>query len=117
MTITGASWLHHNGSITQTTMKLERGLNEKDDPAYRYNYKLLNQSWLERKLTKVAIKNKGEIGETLKSKNTVFSDTTSKKLMISNGYKYNHLSELFTKEHPISNVKSVVYSINSISSG
>jgi len=59
MTITGASWLHHNGSITQTTMKLERGLNEKDDPAYRYNYKLLNQSWLERKLTKVAIKKQG----------------------------------------------------------
>jgi hypothetical protein len=98
-------------------MKLERGLKEKDDLAYRYNYKLLNQSLLERKLTKFTIKNKGEIGETLKSKNTVFSDTTSKKTMISNDYKYNHLSELCTKEHPISNVKSVVYSINSISDG
>ena len=51
--MTGASWLHHYGSITQTAMKLERGMKEKDGLGYRYNYKLLNQSWLERKIIKV----------------------------------------------------------------
>jgi GT2 family glycosyltransferase len=55
-TITGASWLHHYGSITQTAMKLERGLKEKDGLGYRYNYKLLQQSWLTRKLAKQASK-------------------------------------------------------------
>jgi GT2 family glycosyltransferase len=50
--ITGASWLHHFGSITQTAMKQERGLSEKDGLANRYNYKLLNQSWLQRKWAK-----------------------------------------------------------------
>ena len=50
--MTGASWLHHYGSITQTAMKQERGLKQKDGLGYRYNYKLLNQSWLERKLAK-----------------------------------------------------------------
>ena len=50
--ITGSSWLHHFGSITQTAMKLERGLSQKDGLANRYNYKLLNQSWLTRKLNK-----------------------------------------------------------------
>jgi GT2 family glycosyltransferase len=54
--ITGASWLHHYGSITQTAMKLERGLNQKDGLGYRYNYKLLQQSWLTRKLAKFASK-------------------------------------------------------------
>jgi GT2 family glycosyltransferase len=54
--ITGASWLHHYGSITQTAMKLERGLKEKDGLGYRYNYKLLQQSWLTRKLAKRASK-------------------------------------------------------------
>jgi GT2 family glycosyltransferase len=48
----GASWLHHYGSITQTAMKVERGLSEKDNLGYRYNYKLLNQSWIERKIIK-----------------------------------------------------------------
>ena len=50
--ITGASWLHHYGSVTQTAMKQERGLSAKDGLGYRYNYKLLNQSWLARKLAK-----------------------------------------------------------------
>ena len=50
--ITGASWLHHYGSVTQTAMKQERGLAAKDGLGYRYNYKLLNQSWLTRKLAK-----------------------------------------------------------------
>jgi len=51
--ITGASWLHHFGSITQTAMKKERGLSEKDGLGYRYNYRLLQQSWLQRKLNKM----------------------------------------------------------------
>jgi GT2 family glycosyltransferase len=54
--ITGASWLHHFGSITQTAMKQERGLSENDGLANRYNYKLLNQSWLERKWNKYLMK-------------------------------------------------------------
>jgi len=51
--MTGSSWLHHYGSITQTAMKQELGLKEKDGLANRYNYKLLNQSWLERKIKKI----------------------------------------------------------------
>jgi GT2 family glycosyltransferase len=51
--MTGSSWLHHYGSITQTAMKLERGLKENQNLPYRYNYRLLNQSWLERKLGKM----------------------------------------------------------------
>ena len=51
--MTGASWLHHYGSITQTAMKQERGLSQKDGLGYRYNYRLLQQSWLERKLKKI----------------------------------------------------------------
>lgn len=53
MGTTGASWLHHYGSITQTAMKQERGLSEKQGLANRYNYRLLQQSWLERKLKKM----------------------------------------------------------------
>lgn len=51
--MTGSSWLHHYGSITQSAMKQERGLAEKDGLGYRYNYRLLQQSWLERKLKKI----------------------------------------------------------------
>lgn len=54
--ITGASWLHHFGSITQSSMKQERGLAEKDGLTNRYNYKLLNQSWMQRKLGKIQAK-------------------------------------------------------------
>lgn len=50
---TGASWLHHYGSITQTAMKQERGLRQKDGLGNRYNYKLLQKSWLQRKLDKL----------------------------------------------------------------
>lgn len=53
---TGASWLHHFGSITQSAMKRERGLKQSDDLGYRYNHRLLHQSWLERKLDKVRLK-------------------------------------------------------------
>lgn len=49
---TGASWLHHYGSITQSAMRRERGLRENDDLAYRYNHRLLQQSWLTRKMNK-----------------------------------------------------------------
>lgn len=51
--MTGAVWLHHYGSITQTAMKQERGLSAKQGLGNRYNYRLLQQSWLERKLTKM----------------------------------------------------------------
>jgi hypothetical protein len=37
-------------------MKLERGLNQKDGLANRYNYKLLNQNWFTRKLNKYQTK-------------------------------------------------------------
>ncbi|HTN66477.1 MAG TPA: glycosyltransferase [Burkholderiaceae bacterium] len=53
MATTGASWLHHYGSVTQTAMKIERGLAKKDGLGNRYNYRLLQQGWLERKLKKV----------------------------------------------------------------
>ena len=54
---TGASWLHHFGSITQSEIKKERGLREKDSLGQRYeNHKLLQQSWLERKLSRAATK-------------------------------------------------------------
>lgn len=51
--MTGSSWLHHFGSITQTAMKQERGLSQKDGLANRYNYRLLQQSWLTRKINKI----------------------------------------------------------------
>ncbi|MDN7942362.1 hypothetical protein QZM76_29440 [Burkholderia multivorans] len=51
--ITGAAWLHHYGSITQTAMKQERGLSSKQGLANRKNYRLLNQSWLTRKMNKL----------------------------------------------------------------
>lgn len=51
--ITGSSWLHHFGSITQSAMKQERGLSQKDNLPYRYNYRLLKQNWVRRKLKKI----------------------------------------------------------------
>jgi len=53
---TGAAWLHHYGSITQSAMKRERGLQQKDDLGYRYNHRLLQQSWLTRKMNKLRIR-------------------------------------------------------------
>ncbi len=52
MGITGRSWLHHFGSITQSEMKKERGLSERQGLGGRHNYRYLNQSWLARKLNK-----------------------------------------------------------------
>ncbi len=34
-------------------MKQERGLSQNQGLGYRYNYRLLNQNWLERKLKKM----------------------------------------------------------------
>jgi len=62
--MTGASWLHHYGSITQSAMKQERGLSEKDGLGYRYNYRLLQQSWLERKLKKMKRKKQQALWHT-----------------------------------------------------
>jgi len=51
--ITGSSWLHHFGSITQSAMKKERGMKEKDGLANRNNHLLLQQSWFNRKIDKL----------------------------------------------------------------
>jgi len=51
--MTGSSWLHHFGSITQSAMKQERGLSQRDGLGCRYNYHLLKQSWLTRKFNKM----------------------------------------------------------------
>ena len=50
--LVGASWLHHFGSITQSLIKVERGLSKKAGLGDRYNFKLLQQSWFERKFNK-----------------------------------------------------------------
>jgi len=59
MGTTGASWLHHFGSITQSAMKRERGLKERDDLGLPNNNRLLHQSWLKRKVNK--FKNKRQL--------------------------------------------------------
>ena len=51
--ITSSSWLYHFGSVTQSYMKKERGLKDKDDLAARNNHRFLHQSWLNRKLVKI----------------------------------------------------------------
>ena len=50
--IVGSSWIHHFGSVTQKAMKKEKGLSERDDLGYRWNSKLLNMPWYERKWRK-----------------------------------------------------------------
>lgn len=50
--ITGASWLHHFGSITLSALKRERGLGDREGLSDRRSYRLLNESWLARKLQK-----------------------------------------------------------------
>ncbi|HUP79949.1 MAG TPA: glycosyltransferase [Pirellula sp.] len=52
--MTGASWIHHFGSMTLTAIKLERGLRIKDGIGDRHNYRLLEQSWLKRKFSKIS---------------------------------------------------------------
>lgn len=53
MAITGSSWLHHFGSITVRAIKQERGLTGRQGLSARASYRLLNLSWLERKLGKM----------------------------------------------------------------
>jgi GT2 family glycosyltransferase len=50
--ITGASWLHHFGSITLSALKRERGLGARQGLSDRRSYRLLQESWLQRKLQK-----------------------------------------------------------------
>jgi len=47
--ITGASWLHHFGSITVSALKQERGLSGRQGLGARDNYRLLGKSVLQRK--------------------------------------------------------------------
>jgi glycosyltransferase involved in cell wall biosynthesis len=51
--ITGASWIHHYGSVTQSELKKERGLNQREGLSDRKSYKLLGKSWLDRKISKI----------------------------------------------------------------
>jgi N-acetylglucosaminyl-diphospho-decaprenol L-rhamnosyltransferase len=50
--MTGASWLHHYGSMTLSAMKKERGLAERAGLSDRKSYRALHQSWLTRKVRK-----------------------------------------------------------------
>jgi GT2 family glycosyltransferase len=51
--ITGAAWLHHFGSITQSLMKKEKGLQSSGVLVKHNDRKILQQSWLERKLIRL----------------------------------------------------------------
>jgi N-acetylglucosaminyl-diphospho-decaprenol L-rhamnosyltransferase len=51
--ITGAAWLHHFGSVTQSLMKQEKGLKSSDLLVKHNDRDLLRQSWLERKLVRL----------------------------------------------------------------
>lgn len=51
--ITGASWLHHFGSVTLSAMKQERGLSHQQGLSARNSHRLLHQSVLERKWKKL----------------------------------------------------------------
>jgi GT2 family glycosyltransferase len=50
--IVGGSWIHHFGSVTQTAMKLERGLSSRDPLGAPNNSRLLNENWFYRKSKK-----------------------------------------------------------------
>ncbi len=50
--ITGASWLHHYGSITVSAIKQERGLAQRQGLGARDNHRLLGKSLLRRKWDK-----------------------------------------------------------------
>lgn len=51
--ISGASWLHHFGSITVSALKQERGLAQKQGLGARDNHRLLGKSLLRRKWDKL----------------------------------------------------------------
>ncbi len=48
----GSSWIHHFGSVTQTALKLEKGLKEKQGLGDRFHVEIGRKSWLARKLEK-----------------------------------------------------------------
>lgn len=50
--ITGATWLHHFGSVTQSLMKQEKGLKSSEVLVKHNDRKLLQQSWLSRKISR-----------------------------------------------------------------
>lgn len=50
--ISGAAWLHHFGSITQSLMKQEKGLQSSDVLVKHNDRALMQQSWLERKISR-----------------------------------------------------------------
>jgi len=50
--ISGSAWLHHFGSVTQSLMKQEKGLQASDVLVKHNDRSLMQQSWLERKLAR-----------------------------------------------------------------
>lgn len=54
--IAGSVWLHHFGSVTQKDMKQKLGKSDKDNLVDVNDRYLLQQSWVERKLTKLESK-------------------------------------------------------------
>lgn len=50
--ITGATWLHHFGSVTQSLLKQEKGLKSADLLVRHHDRKLLQQSWMDRKFSR-----------------------------------------------------------------
>jgi GT2 family glycosyltransferase len=52
MGISGASWIHHYGSITQNAIRKERKLSEREGLGDRRNYRLLGKNRLQRKIDK-----------------------------------------------------------------
>jgi GT2 family glycosyltransferase len=53
---TGAVWIHHFGSVTQDHLKMVLGISEKNVLVKVHDRKLLNQSWLDRKLYRASFK-------------------------------------------------------------
>jgi GT2 family glycosyltransferase len=49
----GASWIHHFGSVTQTAMKIERGLKNWENLGDRFHAEIFRKSWLRRKVDKL----------------------------------------------------------------
>ena len=50
--LSGDSWIHHFGSVTQKDMKKKLGIQDDKVLIKHKDRKLLNQTWLERKLVK-----------------------------------------------------------------
>jgi N-acetylglucosaminyl-diphospho-decaprenol L-rhamnosyltransferase len=63
--INGRVWLHHFGSITQKDMKKKLGKSEKDVLMKVNDRQLLQQGWLERKITKFQSKKQSETWRNL----------------------------------------------------